>query len=124
LVKWSVGRGRPISNGVLNTHPFQIHPFNGGLAGLFIAKPGQSFPSGHASLAFAIATVLAFYFPRGRLILFGAAGLVAVERVLEGAHYLSDVVAGSGIGIIAACCATRVCQHHFAALYSRKSIND
>lgn len=113
VAKWAVGRSRPISNGLFNDHAFRIHPFDGGLARLFIAKPAESFPSGHASLAFATATVLTVYFPQGRPFFFGVAVLVAVERVVEDAHYLSDVLAGSGLGIIAACCAAALLRRYF-----------
>jgi len=33
---------------------------------------------------------------------------VAAERVLEGAHYVSDVIAAAGIGILAAFAADRL----------------
>jgi membrane-associated phospholipid phosphatase len=121
LAKWAVGRSRPLDNAVLNAHPFQIHPFDGGLAGLFIPRPDQSFPSGHVSLAFATAAVMAIYYPRGRLFFFTIAGLVAVERILESAHYLSDVVAGSGLGIMAAFCAVCLGRRYFVALHPRQN---
>jgi membrane-associated phospholipid phosphatase len=115
LVKWAIGRSRPIRDGVLNPHPFQIYPFDGGLAGLLTPKSNQSFPSGHVSLAFATATIMAIYFPRWRFFFFGLACLVAVERVLEGAHYFSDVLAGSGLGMMAASCAAALCRRYFGA---------
>jgi membrane-associated phospholipid phosphatase len=121
LAKWAVGRSRPLENAVLNAHPFQIHPFDGGFAGLFLPRPDQSFPSGHVSLAFATAAVMAIYYPRGRLFFFIIAGLVAVERLVESAHYLSDVVAGSGLGIIAAFCADWLFRRYVGALYPRQN---
>jgi membrane-associated phospholipid phosphatase len=121
LAKWAVGRSRPLDNAVLNAHPFQIHPFDGGLAGLFLPRPDQSFPSGHVSLAFATAAIMAIYYPRGRLFFFIIAGLVAVERIVESAHYLSDVVAGSGLGIIAASCADWLFRRYVGALYPRQN---
>jgi membrane-associated phospholipid phosphatase len=76
-----------------------FHPFVGGVLGLF--RPKQAaFPSGHTMLAFATAACLAVYYPRCRYLCFGAATLVALERVLEVAHHVSDVVAAAGLGII------------------------
>jgi membrane-associated phospholipid phosphatase len=123
VAKWAVGRSRPMSNGLFNNHAFQIHPFDGGFVRLFVAKPAESFPSGHASLAFAMATVLAVYFPQGRPFFFGIAVLVAVERVLEDAHYLSDVLAGAGLGIIAACCAAALLRRYLTKQTLPTSIN-
>lgn len=62
---------------------------------------GQSFPSGHASNAFAWATVLADLYPKQAGICFGLATAVAVGRVRVGAHYPSDVLAGAVIGYAA-----------------------
>jgi membrane-associated phospholipid phosphatase len=110
VAKWSVGRGRPIANGIYNLHPFRLHPFHGGLPGLFAPQRNQSFPSGHACLAFAIAGALSLWRPRFAVVFFVLAALVGVERLLEGAHYLSDVLAGGGLGIIAVVSATRICR--------------
>lgn len=65
---------------------------------------GSSFPSSHASLTFAIGTVLAesgnddFRWAR-RVLGYGAASAVAYSRVHDGAHWLSDTVAGAALGI-------------------------
>ena len=97
LLKWCVGRHRP----VIGIAPFAFHPFARGLKGLFGAEKALSFPSGHAALAFATATCLAAAAPRWGWAFFVLAAAVAGERVLENAHYLSDVVAGAGFGV---CC--------------------
>jgi membrane-associated phospholipid phosphatase len=65
---------------------------------------GNSFPSSHASITFAIGTVLAEsgnddYRWARRLIGYGAASAVAYARVHDGAHWLSDTVAGAALGI-------------------------
>lgn len=109
VLKWSVGRGRPIANGVYNYHPFQPHFFHDGLIGLFAAQRDQSFPSGHTCLAFATAVALSVILPRYAVWFFVLATLVGAERLLEGAHYLSDVLAGGGLGIIAAIVARQLC---------------
>ena len=59
-----------------------------------------SFPSGHATTAFAMATALSLVAPVWALPLFAFATLIAASRMAIGAHYLSDVLAGSGLGIV------------------------
>ena len=58
-----------------------------------------SFPSGHATVSFACATVLALAVPRLRWPLFALAVLVAWSRVYVGVHYPGDVLAGALLGL-------------------------
>jgi undecaprenyl-diphosphatase len=58
-----------------------------------------SFPSGHATVSFACATVLALAVPRLRWPLFALAALVAWSRVYVGVHYPGDVLAGAVLGV-------------------------
>ncbi|HVM70030.1 MAG TPA: phosphatase PAP2 family protein [Gaiellaceae bacterium] len=68
--------------------------------GPLVALPHTySFPSGHALVAFASATVLAAAVPRLRLPLFAVAALVAWSRVYVGVHYPGDVLAGALLGV-------------------------
>lgn len=57
-----------------------------------------SFPSGHATTAFAAAVVLALWYPRGAGVFVGSAVLVGLSRVMLGAHFPSDVLAGALLG--------------------------
>jgi len=62
---------------------------------------GQSFPSGHATLAFATATVLAheFQFSRnGKIAIYSLATATAWARLYEQSHWASDVLIGAAIG--------------------------
>ena len=61
-----------------------------------------SFPSGHATVAFACATILALAVPRLAPPLFALAGLVAWSRVYVGVHYPLDVLAGAVLGVVLA----------------------
>jgi membrane-associated phospholipid phosphatase len=97
LIKWVVGRRRP----VIKIQPFHFQPFIGGFGGLF-HESGLCFPSGHTCLSFATAVSLTMLLPRWRGIWFLFALMVAAERVLENAHYVSDVVAGVGVGALSA----------------------
>jgi membrane-associated phospholipid phosphatase len=95
VLKWGVGRRRPKMN-----LPFDLSPFIGGWRGLLVSESNLSFPSGHATCAFATAAALAVLYPRWRWAFYAAAALTALERVAERAHYLSDVVAAAGVGVL------------------------
>ena len=58
-----------------------------------------SLPSGHANTLLVLATLVALLAPRWRRWAFGVFGLLALTRVVVGAHYLSDVVAGGAIAV-------------------------
>jgi membrane-associated phospholipid phosphatase len=63
---------------------------------------GGSFPSGHTSQAFFMATLLAHHFHASVwlvLLLYAMALLVGITRMYVGAHYPRDVLAGAILGI-------------------------
>lgn len=72
------------------------------VAGQFLTSPISSyaFPSGHATLSFVTATILASRFPQLRWLLYGTAILIALSRLYLGVHFLTDVVAGAVLGVI------------------------
>jgi membrane-associated phospholipid phosphatase len=62
----------------------------------------QSFPSGHAAITFAGATVLERHVGwRNSLLAYAVATYVAASRLHDNKHYLSDVVFGAAVGTIA-----------------------
>jgi membrane-associated phospholipid phosphatase len=61
----------------------------------------QSFPSGHASSTFALATVVTDYYgKKWGIPLYAFAGLVGVSRIEKGRHWPSDILAGAALGYI------------------------
>jgi len=61
----------------------------------------QSFPSGHTSNAFAWATVAAHHYGwKLGVPSYAVATLIGISRLEKNAHYLTDVVAGAGLGYI------------------------
>ncbi len=89
VIKSVVGRSRPYTDeGHHRFRPLNVH------------AAYTSFPSGHATLAFALSTVLAkntdnIYL---KVLCYSAASLTAMSRVYHNAHWLSDVAAGGLVG--------------------------
>lgn len=90
-IKHLVGRARPKLLDSMGVFHFDVFSIKASLA---------SFPSGHATSAFAAAATLGLMLPPVRVPLFLLASLVGVSRVAVGAHYLSDVVAGAVLGLV------------------------
>jgi len=57
-----------------------------------------SFPSGHATAAFAVARMESEYHPEQACAWYLGAGLIAESRVELDAHYIHDVIAGAAVG--------------------------
>lgn len=78
-----------------------------------------SFPSGHASVAFASAAVLQQQFGwKTGLVAYAAASYVAASRLQANRHFLSDVVFGAAVGMVSAHAATLGEKHRLAAIPS------
>ncbi|MFQ6604845.1 MAG: phosphatase PAP2 family protein [Fidelibacterota bacterium] len=62
-------------------------------------RGNRSYPSGHTSHSFTIATICQeLYGPKIGLPVYGMAVLVALSRIHDNKHYLSDVIMGAGLG--------------------------
>lgn len=85
-LKYTINRDRPFV-----TYPDIVRKSHAG---------SPSFPSGHTSSAFALATSLSLAYPEWYVIVpsFAYAGTVAYSRMHLGVHYPSDVAAGALIG--------------------------
>ena len=88
-IKQVVGRGRPNST----EHKDSVKPFA-------FERDYDSFPSLHTASSFAMASVVAqrtesVYISSS---VYALAGLVGIARISQGAHWLSDVVAGAMLG--------------------------
>ncbi len=82
----ATGRSRPRSGRSVRS----FAPFSGSI----------SFPSGHTTAAFSVASVIAAEYPHPavRVAAYGLASAVGVARMYAGAHFLSDVVAAAMLG--------------------------
>lgn len=88
LIKSNVSRLRPFQNPATSQWVRQV-----GMA------HGPSFPSNHATNAFAAAVILAWYFPAGAYMFYILAVLIALSRIALGVHYPTDVVSGMMFGL-------------------------
>ena len=61
-----------------------------------------SFPSGHSSASFSIASIIAFNMPPLSILVVALALAVGISRIYLGVHYPTDVLAGIIIGVGAA----------------------
>lgn len=64
---------------------------------------GSSFPSGHTTASFAVASVIATQFRDSKWIpitAYSVAGLAGLSRIYDNKHWLTDVVAGAAIGTL------------------------
>jgi len=114
-----------LSTAILNTvmkdltrryYPADV-PVNGDFGDTWFKKDWEdweggvgSFPSGHTSAAFAVATVFAKRYPHlrwVRWVAYGSAALVGFSRVSLESHFPSDVFVGAAIGYAVASNAVR-----------------
>ena len=91
FLKFIIGRPRP--NYALSGDISEFNFFG------FVSE-FHSFPSGHASTIFVVALVLAFYFPKIKYFLLCLAGVVAISRIIVGAHFFYDIVAGAVVAFL------------------------
>jgi undecaprenyl-diphosphatase len=81
----------------------RVRPYNLGITSLLIPPSSDpSFPSDHATAAFAIAAVFLLHRFRGAAAFLVAAFLISISRIYIGTHYVSDVVGGALTGVLAA----------------------
>jgi membrane-associated phospholipid phosphatase len=93
VIKWSVGRGRPFVGGEGSVFHFSH----------FAGTPAySSFPSGHATCAFALAFAVPALWPKARAVMLVYALVICATRLVLLAHHPSDVVAGALVGVIGA----------------------
>ena len=86
-LKYTINRERPYDKYPLLIHPYQI-------------ENDKSFPSGHTSTAFSLATSLSIQYKKWYVVVpaYAWASSVGYSRLYLGEHYPTDVLAGAAIG--------------------------
>lgn len=92
LLKLLFHRQRPNEGGVADSHVWFGPSFK---------TDNLSFPSGHTTMAFALASSLSTYYKDNKsvgIVLYSLAGITAWSRIHDNQHWFSDVVAGALLG--------------------------
>jgi membrane-associated phospholipid phosphatase len=90
ILKRIIGRVRPSDLGAFAYEPLSWR------------SEYASFPSGHTANVFATLVAVGVIFPRARPLLWVYAVGIGASRVIGGAHFLSDVIAGAAFGAFGA----------------------
>jgi undecaprenyl-diphosphatase len=90
--KLILGRRRPRDELEMNLYGFVLFGFDLSL---------NSFPSGHALTIACVAVVATALWPQFAVLWFAVALWLGLTRALLNAHFLSDVLVGFGVGLIA-----------------------
>jgi membrane-associated phospholipid phosphatase len=93
LIEWIIGRARPNMLFEQDRYGFFLG---------FFTKHHDSFPSSHMAVALSGMVALGMLFPRGRWIFVALGLMVAGSRLVQGAHFPGDVIAGATYGAAAA----------------------
>lgn len=91
-------------------HPTDVHLW------FTNASADPSFPSDHSAAAFAVGFALLFVSRKWGIGMVALAVVVAISRVAIGLHYPGDVLAGAGVGLLAAFVVMYVARRPLAAV--------
>jgi membrane-associated phospholipid phosphatase len=93
VIKLVLGRRRPRDDMEMGLYGFQPFAFN---------LEYNSFPSGHSLTICCVAVIFTCVWPNWWPLFFTIAFILAGTRALLTAHFLSDVLIGAGLGLLAA----------------------
>jgi len=101
-LKFFFGRTRPsFYDPTGEAEPKFLGPFGKTSKDFSGARSNSSFPSGHATAAFAAATVFAMEYKNTKwvpVLSYSAASLIALSRITENKHWTTDILVGSVLG--------------------------
>ncbi len=91
IIKHMVGRPRPNHTNFEDVFNFKYFTLESNF---------HSFPSGHSSTIFIVCFILVSVVPKLRYFFYFLASIVAFSRVIVGAHFFTDIVAGAILALI------------------------
>ncbi len=91
IIKHLVGRPRPNHTDFEDVFNFKYFTLESNF---------HSFPSGHSSTIFIVCFILVSVFPKLRYFFYILASVVAFSRVVVGAHFFTDILAGAILALI------------------------
>ena len=91
IIKHIIGRPRPNHTNFEDYFNFNFFTFNSSF---------HSFPSGHSSTIFMICFIVSAAFPKLKYFFYFLASIIALSRVVVGAHFFTDIVAGAILALI------------------------
>jgi membrane-associated phospholipid phosphatase len=124
--RWKLAAGGALVSGALGyvlnqvihalydrPRPYEAHA---GVWHPYASGTDASFPSDHASAAFGIAWAVLLVDRVVGAVFLAVAVVVGVSRVVVGAHYPGDALAGAGVGLVAALLVMVACRRPLLAL--------
>ena len=91
IIKHIIGRPRPNHTDFEDIFSFKF---------LTLESNFHSFPSGHSSTIFIVCFILISILPKLKYFFYFLASVVALSRVVVGAHFFTDIVAGAILALI------------------------
>ena len=91
IIKHLIGRPRP--NHINFEQPFEFNF-------LSLDSSFHSYPSGHASTIFIVCLIFSSTLPKLKYFFYFLASVIALSRVVVGAHFFTDIIAGCLLSII------------------------
>ena len=107
ILKHIIGRPRPNHTDFENNFGFSFFSTDASF---------HSFPSGHSSTIFAVVLIMSLLIPRLKIFFLFFGFVVAISRVVVGAHFTTDIIAGGLLALISYKIVVSIFEHRFPVI--------